>query len=188
MTFIPSWKNLAGAAGILAIGLAAAGCVGDATDESNEDSASADDALSAAQKTAYEFFVAKGLKGFQSAAIVGNLIQESSVIPTAVEYGGGPGRGIAQWSAGGRWDSDGGDNVKWYAKKKGESAYSLKLQLEFIWYELQTFSGYGLSKLKASSTISQATIDFEERFEGCGTCDQSNRIAYAKQVLKAYGH
>jgi len=41
------------------------------------------------------------------------------VIPTAVQYGGGPGRGIAQWSVGGRWDSSHNDNMTWYANAHG---------------------------------------------------------------------
>ena len=64
----------------------------------------------------------------------------------------------------------------------------LGVRLEFVWYELTTFSGYGLSALKASSNITSATITFQDRFEGCGQCDQSKRIAYAEQVLKAFGN
>src|SRR5208282_4381109 len=100
---------------------------------------------SANEKTAYDFFVGNGLKSFQAAAIVGNLEQESDVDPTIAQYGGGPGRGIAQWSAGGRWDTETDDNVVWYAGKMGESEWSLNLQLEFAWYELTTFSSYGLA-------------------------------------------
>src|SRR5882724_9083599 len=50
------------------------------------------------EQTAFNFFAAKGLTELQSAGVVGNLIQESSMNPGAVEFGGGPGRGIAQWS------------------------------------------------------------------------------------------
>src|SRR5262245_26837601 len=114
----------------------------DDPDDDEEEVATDSDALSSAEKAAYDFFVAKGLKPRAAAGIVGNLIQESSVNPNAVQFGGGPGRGIAQWSVGGRWNSDFHDNVKWYAEKKGKSIHSLHLQLEFIWYELQTFSGY----------------------------------------------
>ncbi|HEY1959740.1 MAG TPA: phage tail tip lysozyme [Polyangiaceae bacterium] len=149
--------------------------------------ASSDEELSTNEKAAFEFFVGKGLKKYEAAAIVGNLIQESSVIPTAVEFGGGPGRGIAQWSVGGRWDHDSGDNVAWYASKHNKSRWSLELQLEFVWYELDTVGGYGLKALRASSNITEATIAFERDFEGCGTCDQSKRIAYAKQVLSKFG-
>jgi hypothetical protein len=144
-------------------------------------------ALTGNDMTAYEFFVAKGLTSYQAAGIVGNLDQESGMDPTISQYGGGPGRGIAQWSAGGRWDTDSNDNVEWYAAKEGESATSLELQLQFIWYELTTFSGYGLSELRASTNVSAATIAFETYYEGCGECDQSNRIAYAQAALNAYG-
>lgn len=53
-------------------------------------------ALGSKARTAFNFLVSKGLTEIQAAGVVGNLMQESSVRPTAVEYGGGPGRGIAQ--------------------------------------------------------------------------------------------
>src|SRR5437660_629039 len=83
-------------------------------------------------------------------------------------YDSGPGRGIAQWSAGGRWDSDQGDNLVAFASQEGQSPYSLDVQLDFIMYELQTFPDYGLAKLKASTNVTDATTDFELDFEGCG--------------------
>jgi hypothetical protein len=99
---------------------------------------------SANEKTAFDFFVRKGLSEIQAAAIVGNLQQESNLSPISVQPGG-PGRGIAQWSTGARWNATRNDNVAWYASKHGASAHSLGLQLDFIWYELETFSQYGLS-------------------------------------------
>src|SRR5690348_14320426 len=94
------------------------------------------DTAFANDQAAYNFFVGKGLTSFQAAGIVGNLDQESGVDPASVQYGGGPGRGIAQWSVGGRWDSSYHDNVLWYAGQQGQASGSLNLQLEFIWYEL----------------------------------------------------
>jgi hypothetical protein len=143
--------------------------------------------LNANDKTAFDFFVARGLTKIQSAGIVGNLQQESGMDPTIAQYGGGPGRGIAQWSVGDRWDRAHDDNVAWYAGTKGMSEYSLTLQLEFVWYELETFSDYGLAKLRAASTVSEATYAFQNDYERCGTCDESNRLAYANQALAAYG-
>ncbi len=163
----------------LAVGCSAAG---DGADPLGQSAA----ALSAADQTAFDYFVGKGLTSFQAAGIVGNLDQESNMIPTAVQAGG-PGRGIAQWSVGGRWDTDSGDNVLAYASSHGESSTSLELQLEFIWYELTTFSGYGLASLRATTNVTDATIVFETDFEGCGECDQSNRISYAEAALAAYG-
>ena len=136
-------------------------------------------------QAAFDFFVAKGLTGFQAAGIVGNLDQESGVDPGSVQSGG-PGRGIAQWSAGGRWDTDYHDNVLWYAGMVGQSSGSLNLQLEFIWYEL-TQIGFGYSQLQATTNVTDATVTFMTKFEICGACAQSQRIAYAQAVLDAYG-
>lgn len=135
--------------------------------------------------TACKYFVGKGLKDYQAAGIVGNLMQESNVSPTAVEYGGGPGRGTAQWSVGGRWDTDASDNVVWYANQQHQDKWSLQLQLDFTWYELMHFSRYGLAALRSSTNITDATIAFEDDFEQCGHCDEAQRIAYAKDALSS---
>ena len=143
--------------------------------------------LFANDKTMYDYFVGKGLTPFQSAGIVGNLDQESGGNPMASQPGG-PGRGIAQWSVGGRWDTGSSDNENAFAAKQGQSIWSLQAQLDFVWYELTTFSGYGLSQLKATTNVTDATVVFQNKFEGCGTCVETQRVAYAKAVLAAYGN
>lgn len=160
------------------------GCV--AGSEVEEETTQAATTAFANDQPAYNFFVAKGLTNFQAAGIVGNLDQESGVNPASVQYGGGPGRGIAQWSVGGRWDTSANDNVLGYASRQGESSGSLNLQLEFIWYELTTY-GYGFSELKATTNVTDATVAFMDKYEICGTCDQTQRVNYAKDVLAAYG-
>lgn len=167
----------------LPLAFALAGC-GDA--DRGEPSGRSEAALNTNDKAAFDFFVAKGLTNFQAAGIVGNLDQESNVNPLAVQQGG-PGRGIAQWSTGGRWDTDANDNATAYAKSQNLSVWSLQLQLEFTWYELQTFAGYRLASLKKTTNVSDATVVFQTDFEGCGNCQQTTRIAYAKAVLSAYG-
>jgi hypothetical protein len=173
---------------LLAIGFVAstfaAGCGGQL---GGGDDAMSEAALSNSEQSAFNFFVSKGLTKIQAAGVIGNLMQESSVSPTAVEYGGGPGRGIAQWSVGGRWDRDSNDNVVWYANQHGGSRWALGTQLNFTWYELESYSSYGLSELRAAGTVSSAVLAFQDRFEACGTCDQSRRIQYAEQALSAYG-
>ncbi|WP_076262346.1 phage tail tip lysozyme [Intrasporangium flavum] len=137
---------------------------------------------------AFDYFVSKGLTERQSAGIVGNLIQESgSPINPYANQAGGPGMGIAQWSEGGRWDTDSRDNMVWYAGLSGRSRYALGAQLDFTWYELTTFSGYGLADLRASTSVSTATTVFMQKFERCGTCATTQRIAYANDVLAKYG-
>jgi hypothetical protein len=137
---------------------------------------------------AFDYFVGKGLTERQSAGIVGNLIQESgSPVNPYADQPGGPGMGIAQWSQGGRWDTDPSDNMVWYAGLSGRSRYALAAQLDFTWYELSTFSGYGLADLRATTSVSSATTVFMQKFERCGTCATTQRIAYANDVLSKYG-
>src|SRR5690349_16922030 len=143
--------------------VAAAGCA-----------ASSEESLSVTQQaavmneqTVYDYFRAKGLTNFQAAGVVGNLIQESQLDPTIHQYNGGPGRGLAQWSAGARWDTTNGDNLVAFANEHGQQPETLNIQLDFIWYELTTFSNYGLAELKASGDLAGATQVFEDKFEGC---------------------
>jgi uncharacterized protein (TIGR03382 family) len=168
----------------LAIAVLLAGCVGETVDESATEQEAT--TAFANDRPAFDFFIAKGLTPAQAAGIVGNLDQESGVDPTIAQYGGGPGRGIAQWSVGGRWDTSHNDNVHWYASTMGESATSLNLQLEFIWYEL-TNIGYGYNALRATTNVTDATLAFMSDYEICGTCASSQRITFAKAVLAAYG-
>jgi MYXO-CTERM domain-containing protein len=185
MLLAPRTVVVAGAA-IAALSLAACGQGGPGggtEDERVDESASA---LTANDKLAFDYFLVKGLTPVQAAGIVGNLDQESNMNPGAVQPGG-PGRGIAQWSVGGRWNADPGDNAVAYAASHGKSVTSLGLQLDFIWFELTTFSGYGLSALKKSTTTSAATLAFMTDFEACGTCLSSQRISYAQAALAAYG-
>ncbi len=172
----------------LVLAVALAGCVADVPVDEEQPTADEIDAAARINtvQTAFEFFVKKGLTKDQAAGIVGNLMQESNVDPTAIQYGGGPGRGIAQWSVGGRWDSGAADSVASYARRLGLSRWSLSAQLEFIWFEL-THYGYGFSSLKAATSVYSATIAFMDRYEICGACDSSKRVQYANQVLSEYG-
>ena len=81
----------------------------------------------------FRFFVMYGLTAEQSAGIVGNLVRESGpdVDPSINQVGGGPGRGIAQWEVGGRWDS-----LQAFARGRGVPERDLESQLLFIWFEL----------------------------------------------------
>jgi len=165
-----------------------ASCATDASDDSDDSTSSTEQDLSSNEKAAFNYFVARGLTKRQSAGIVGNLIQESSVNPKAVEFGGGPGRGIAQWSVGGRWNTSHHDNVTWYANAHGTSRWTLNTQMAFTWYELHTVGGYGLSALRKATTIRAATLAFERDFEKCGECDESKRVAYAREVYNAFAN
>jgi hypothetical protein len=173
----------------MVIALATSACmVGDPTMPTDEDlpPLQSEAAFSNNPRTAFNFFVSKGLTDVQAAGVVGNLMQESSVSPTAVEYGGGPGRGIAQWSIGGRFNS-GSKSLTAYATARGQSKWALNTQLDFIWYELATVGGYGLPELRQTTTLSQAVTVFQNKYEICGACAQGKRLTYAQQILSQYG-
>lgn len=143
---------------------------------------------SASDRVAFDYFLGKGLTPVQAAGIVGNLDQESGMSPTIAQIGGGPGRGIAQWSVGGRWDTTaGGANVLAFARKNGKDAKSLGLQLDFIWFELTTFPNYGLAQLKAAKTVNAAVLAFQDKYEICGNCAPGNRLRFANAALDAFG-
>jgi hypothetical protein len=161
---------------VLGLCLAIAGCVTSDDDDVTVSAASAfpNDGI------AFQFFVGKGLTDAQAAGVVGNLDQESGMNPGAVQSGG-PGRGIAQWSVGGRWD-----NLVAHANAVGASPWSLDLQLEYVWLELVSYPQFGLAELQASTTVEGATIVFQNKFERCGVCHQATRIAYAHAAYAAF--
>lgn len=163
-----------------------AGCAGAESSEDEADDSTAD--LSSTNgRTAFDYFVEKGLTETESAAIIGNLQQESGINPASVQPGG-PGRGIAQWSVGERWSGSGTDSLYSFAHRNGLSTSSLSTQLAFIWWELENVPGYGLAKLRAAKSLTSATLVFQTDFEVCGACAQGQRLAYAEAALKSYGH
>lgn len=142
--------------------------------------------IRANEETAFRYFVAKGLTKKQAAGVVGNLDQESGMDPTIKQFGGGPGRGIAQWSVGGRWDTYSGDNLVAFASSRGVSKLALRTQLDFVWFELTKYSYYGLASLKAATTFTAAVKAFQDKFEGCGTCNNTARLKFAKDAYSRY--
>jgi hypothetical protein len=128
---------------------------------------------------AYNYLLGKGLSDFQAAGVVGNLAQESGVNPNSNQSGGGPGRGIAQWTVNERWQG-----VLALAKQRNKPPTDLGVQLDFLWSE---FQGQGLSQVKAATDVAGATQAFEQSFERAGTPAMQNRINFAKNVLSSKG-
>src|SRR5262249_54002278 len=74
-----------------------------------------------------------------------------------------------------------------YVSVHGGDRWTLATQLDFIWFELSTYSGYGLSSLRAATTITSAVKAFQDKFEICGQCESTRRIQYAQEALSADG-
>jgi hypothetical protein len=126
----------------------------------------------------YNYFLGKGLNPTQSAAIVGNLMEESNVDPNSVQGGGGAGRGIAQWSVNGRWQG-----VLALAQLQNLPVTTLSVQLDFMWQELNSDYSGALNALRLSNNLAGAVTVFEQYYEAAGSPNMSVRIADAQQVL-----
>lgn len=106
---------------------------------------------------AYNWLIGKGLSPNAAAGVVGNLKAESGVNPNSNQPDG-PGRGIAQWSEGGRWET-----LKQWAGNK--DIYDLDTQLGFLWHELNTGYRHVLNQLQNTHNMAEATEVFMKEFE-----------------------
>jgi hypothetical protein len=111
------------------------------------------------------------------AGIMGNLMQESGegINPKSSQLGGGPGRGIMQWTVNQRW----AELVRW-AKKRGLDEWALQTQLEYIVIELNKYRIY--DTMRSFKDIEDATYFFERKMERAGKPNMPRRIRYAQQV------
>lgn len=129
-----------------------------------------------------DYFIEKGLTKEQAAGIVGNLHRESGLDPGIEEKGNGIGYGLAQWSFGRR------DNLEAYAREQGKPVSDLKLQLDFLWKELNTTESATLQAFKANPNMSasEAANVFEQKFERAGVVALGERQGAANQYLAMY--
>jgi hypothetical protein len=132
------------------------------------------------EEIAWNYMIAKGLTPQQVAGMVGNWQVESpGVNPTTNQTGGGPGRGIAQWSVSERW----AELLKW---KGDRNEFDLVTQLDFVWYELNGSEKSAFTAFKATKTIKEATTVFMEKYERPGVPHLDDRIAAANLAYGRY--
>lgn len=111
-----------------------------------------------------------------AAGVLGNFYQESRFNPGA-NQSGGPGRGIAQWSEGARWDA----LVRW-ANKKDLKPNDIETQMDWVWVELNQPSYSSLKgKLRNVTNIEDAVKEFHDTYEGSADSSMSVRNRYARQ-------
>jgi len=120
--------------------------------------------LNANEREITSFFINKGLSPEQAAGIAGNLKAESAFNTKALGDSG-TSFGLAQWHLG-RWD-----NLKKWCKENGYDPESASGQLEFLWHELNTSEKRALTKLKQTTSASDAAYAFAKYFERPATVD-----------------
>ncbi len=132
------------------------------------------------QQQAFNFFVQKGLSETQSAAIVGNLEQESHLDPTITNSIGA--YGIAQWTpASGRLPK-----LQAYAQQNNQSVSDFGLQLNFVWYELSGSMQNVLGDLKVTSTLVGANHVIFLEYENPGDSSEPDRLKNATDIYNQY--
>ncbi len=153
-------------------------------------------------KTALNYLIQKGYSTTSAAAIVGNLIAESSVVPNKKEGGelindeswrltdwekfGSRGFGIAQWTSAGRQTS-----LQNFADTNGLPVISMEAQLGYLFDELQRGVRGATSKLENMNALSleEATFFMYRHFETprssfCTTNDRAG--CYNNYAPKSY--
>jgi hypothetical protein len=124
-----------------------------------------------------------GLTSIAAVGIVANLKAESNLDPSIKQLSGGPGRGLAQWEKGGRYDTDPINLIK-FAKKKGTNWSDLDTQIDFILYEMKKHPEYRKVKelLNKAKTVEDATLIFLRKYEKAGIPHTEKRLKYAKDL------
>ena len=140
----------------------------------------------------WKFFTGKGYSTHATAGIMGNLQQESSMDPTKKQYGGGPGRGIGQWTV----SEERFKGLEAHAKSKGKDWTDLQSQLEWIDMELngkdpttanKLKKNYGgIEGFKKATDTKWAVEAFEKSFERAGKPNYTNRYKYADNYFSKF--
>ena len=126
------------------------------------------------------FFTGKGYEPHQAAGIAGNLMQESTLNPTAKNPTSGA-YGLPQWL---------GPRKKAffdYTVKNKKDAADPLTQLEFMDLELNTTEKRAKDKLLATTTATDAAHTFSNAYERAGANEKKNakRASYAEKIFNA---
>jgi hypothetical protein len=138
---------------------------------------------------AFNFFIGNGFTPIQSAAIVGNLIQESNMDPGVTSgFTGESSFGIAQWNP----DANRLQQLEAYALDRGLDIGALETQLGFLLYDFSTISPrfWGYNQFKQMTNLKQATEFFCDKYErpNAAFAHKDQRVEHARQVLETYNN
>jgi len=121
-----------------------------------------------------------------AAGIIGNLMQESNLDPNKYQGGGGPGRGIMQWTVNERWAS----LLSW-AQEQNRSPWHLRTQLDYMILEMKKTKSGGKSVYSYFQTIKgikESTDFFEKTMERAGKPLMEKRYKYAFDAFRNYSN
>lgn len=119
----------------------------------------------------WDFLTSNGFSRLQTAGIMGNLMQEHGFNTTDTSGG----YGLVQWT--------GGRRVELLEQAHPENIYT---QLNFLMYELNTNYSSVRDSIKLSNSLEDAENIFQNKFERCGICVESNRVNFARNILASH--
>ena len=114
-----------------------------------------------------------------AAGVIGNLMQESGVNPKSRQLGGGPGRGIMQWTESERWAS-----LSAWANNSGKDPWALETQVEWMIKEMKSYGTY--NRIKGVTSYKKAVELFESEMEKAGTPNYQRRYQFAADALASF--
>lgn len=137
----------------------------------------------------YQMLRSRGFNDVAARGIVANFKYESNLDPDARQMKGGPGRGLAQWEAGGRFDTD-PLNLVDFARERGTSWKSPATQLDFMMAEMDRSDEYGAVRtaMNNAETPGEAAKIFLEGYEKANPKHKTykdsmaNRMAFASDM------
>lgn len=115
----------------------------------------------------WDFLIGKGLTREQTAGVMGNLMQEHKFNTS--------GDGLAQWT--------GSRKAALMAMPYPET---IDTQLNFLWTELNGGYAKALAAIRASATVEESVVAFQNLYERCGYCREDLRITYAYDILASH--
>ena len=128
-----------------------------------------------------------GLNATQIAGVLGNMQQESGLLPNVNQggqqgapeggFGGGQAYGLAQWD-GSRKQAE----ID-YAHKHGLDPGSLEANIGYMNQELDGDYSQTITDLKNTDTVEGATAVWEKDFEQAGVPEMGQRLEYAQNFL-----
>ncbi|CAN5387712.1 hypothetical protein BH10PAT4_BH10PAT4_2910 [soil metagenome] len=115
----------------------------------------------------WNFLLANGFSREQTAGIMGNLMQEHRFNTT--------GDGLAQWTG-----------ARKAALLSRPDPYNIYTQLQFLMEELNGGYSRVRDEIRTTNSVTVAVQIFQNKFEKCGICAESNRIQYAFNILASH--
>jgi hypothetical protein len=153
------------------------------------------------EEQVWNYFKGQGLSDAQVAGIMGNMQQESSFDPEAMEIGGrskdpldakDKGWGLIQWSGNGTSGHSTADKFNSDYRQSGVTGpiYELATQLALVWQHLNNHpvvtQPFDLNHFKGITDPKEAATYFESQIEG-GTDPGGVRESNAVSILAKYG-